>query len=258
MNGLKTIAVAFAMFSRVPVPNCPWEKESLRYALCAFPLVGVLIGLVCWGWSLLCVWLAIPSLLRAAGWSVLPVLLSGGIHLDGFCDTWDALSGHGSPEKAQEILKDPHVGAFAVIHLCLYFILTLSLWTALPSYPPVVVLLSFCLSRSLSGLAVATFPLAKNSGLAFTFAQAADRKKVTVFLTILSGALILLLALAGQGVEGWLAAAAALAVFAYYHRMARVRFGGLSGDLAGWFLQTAELWMLAALELAALLRGGIL
>ena len=42
-------------------------------------------------------------------------------------------------------------------------------------------------------------------------------------------------------------AAAAWCVFAYYRRMAEKQFGGLSGDLAGWFLQTAELWMLGAL-----------
>ena len=35
-------------------------------------------------------------------------------------------------------------------------------------------------------------------------------------------------------------------VFWYYRRMCGKDFGGLSGDLAGWFLQTAELWMLAA------------
>ena len=42
-------------------------------------------------------------------------------------------------------------------------------------------------------------------------------------------------------------AAAALLVFLWYRPMAVRQFGGLSGDLAGWFLQTAELWMLAAL-----------
>lgn len=42
-------------------------------------------------------------------------------------------------------------------------------------------------------------------------------------------------------------AAAAHAVFADYYRMSQKQFGGLSGDLAGWFLQTAELWMLLVL-----------
>ena len=42
---------------------------------------------------------------------------------------------------------------------------------------------------------------------------------------------------------------AALAVFVNYARTVRKQFGGLSGDLAGWFLQRAEFWMLAALVL---------
>ena len=54
----------------------------------------------------------------------------------------------------------------------------------------------------------------------------------------------------GMGILlGGLMALAALGVFFRYRRMARVEFGGLSGDLAGWFVQTAELWMLAALVL---------
>lgn len=43
--------------------------------------------------------------------------------------------------------------------------------------------------------------------------------------------------------------AAALGVFLYYRRMAQEQFNGLSGDLAGWFLQTAELWMLGTMVL---------
>ena len=43
--------------------------------------------------------------------------------------------------------------------------------------------------------------------------------------------------------------AAALAVFWHYARTAQKEFGGISGDLAGWFLVRAELWMLAALVL---------
>ena len=257
MKILKTVAVAFSMFSRIPVPHVEWEPDVLRYALCAFPLIGALIGVVCWGWTVLCSILSAPPILQAAGLCVIPVLLTGGIHLDGFCDTWDALSSHAEPERKQEILKDPHIGAFAAIHLCLYFAVTVALWTALPVYPPVVVLLSFCLSRSLSGLAVASFPLAKGSGLAYTFAHAADKRRVTVYLVCLCGGLMIAMALTGRRGEGWLTSAAALAVFVLYRRMAVRQFGGLSGDLAGWFLQTAELWMLGALELAYLL-GGVL
>lgn len=256
MRILKAVVIAFSMFSRLPVPGLPWDRDSLRYVLWAFPLVGAVIGLVCWGWTVLCGLLAVPTLLKSAGLCAIPVLLTGGIHLDGFCDTWDALSSRADQSRKQEILKDPHIGAFAAIHLCLYFLLSAALWSALPAYPALTVLLSFCLSRSLSGLAVASFPLAKDTGLVHTFAAAADRRATAIFLAVLSAGIALATGLSGSGLSGWLAAGAALLVFIGYRVMAVRQFGGVSGDLAGWFLQTAELWMLAALVLAALLGGA--
>ena len=52
----------------------------------------------------------------------MPVAVTGGIHLDGYADTSDALSSYGDREKKLEILKDSHCGAFAVIRLCSYFV----------------------------------------------------------------------------------------------------------------------------------------
>ena len=45
MNALRSIAMAFAMFSRIPMPRIEWKKENMRYMLCALPLVGAAIGL---------------------------------------------------------------------------------------------------------------------------------------------------------------------------------------------------------------------
>ena len=245
----ETIAVAFSMFSALPMPQFPWEGRNLRYAMCAFPLIGVVIGGLCYLWTLLCQWLAFPALVEGAVLCLLPAAVTGGIHLDGYCDTTDALASHGTPVKRQEILKDPHIGAFGVICLCLYFLLTFALWTTLPERAGWAVWLSFPLSRCLSGLAVATFPLAKDTGLAHTFATAADRKRVAALL--LAASLVLMALLCGSGLSGCAMVLAAVIVFwDYWHRAIKY-FGGLSGDLAGWFLQRAELWMLAAAWLAA-------
>lgn len=253
MSFFETVAVAFSMFSAVPMPQLSWNSRNMRYALCAFPLVGAVIGGCCWGWSALCGVLRLPELLRGAVLCLIPVWLTGGIHLDGYCDTCDALASHAPAQRKQEILKDPHMGAFAAVRLCCYFLLTFALWVSLPRFPAVPVLLGFCLSRSLSGLAVATFPLAKNTGLAYTFAAAADKKRVFAVLAALSAGLAAMLCLCGAG--GAAMAAAALLAFLRYRRMAVRQFGGLSGDLAGWFLQTAELWMLIALFAEESLEG---
>ena len=62
------------------------------------------------------------NLFFAIAMALIPVIVSGGIHLDGFADTVDALSSYGDREKKLEILKDPNTGAFAVIGLCVYFL----------------------------------------------------------------------------------------------------------------------------------------
>ena len=68
MKWLLSIAVAFGMYSRIPVPSVAWREDTMRYALCAFPLIGVAQGLLCVAWGALCLALGIPALLCAAGW----------------------------------------------------------------------------------------------------------------------------------------------------------------------------------------------
>jgi len=238
---LQTVAVAFAMFSAVPVPQFNWTEKNMRYAMCAFPLIGVVIG----GLWCLCGALPLPMPAKAAGFCLIPVWVTGGIHLDGYADTCDALSSYGDTAKKLEILKDPHCGAFAVIRLCSYFIAYLALCVCVQFTPRVGVLWTLALvgERALSGLAVAAFPMAKNTGLAHTFATAADKTNVRRVLTVLC----VLLGAALVALGGWALVLAACAVFVRYYHAAKNQFGGTTGDLAGWFLQKCEIWMLAAL-----------
>lgn len=240
---LETVAVAFAMFSAIPMPQFAWNARNMKYSLCAFPLVGAVIALALWSWELFCARFLLPAILRGAGLCLLPVLITGGIHLDGYADTCDALASHSGIEKRQEILKDPHLGAFAAIRLCVYFLADFASWTSTENLRLPVLLGLFCLSRALSGLALTLFPLRPGSGLARSFAEASDRKRVRTVLTV-SAVLLALLLISQRAGETVLAAGL---VFLYYRCMCVKNFGGLSGDLAGWFLQTAELWMLAAL-----------
>ena len=197
--------------------------------------------------------------LGQVGWAsilfcLVPVAVTGGIHLDGYADTSDALSSYGDREKKLEILKDSHCGAFAVIRLCCYFAAYFGLCGSVRFTPRAGLCwtLALVLERALSGFAVAAFPLAKDTGLAHTFATAADKQTVCRFLCGLSALLVLALTALGGG---GLAAAALLALWRYYF-VAKKQFGGITGDLAGWFLQRAELWMLAALAVSQ--WGGML
>lgn len=254
---LETAAVALGLYSALPVPPFDWNRKNMRYALAAFPLVGVLLALACWGWSALCAALALPVLLRGAGLCVLPAVITGGIHLDGYCDTSDALASHAAPEKKQEILHDPHCGAFACIRLCVYYVMYFALccvWSPTPE-SLCCLGLGFVLSRALSGALLTALPIAPGSSLARSFADAADRRRVRVILVVIAGLCLTGMALTG----GWRIFAAAVCVSAAVTlrcaRTATGQFGGISGDLAGWFLVKLEFWLLAALVAVQLWEG---
>lgn len=248
MGVLRTVAIAFSMFSRIPMPRVEWNEKNMKNMIAAFPLVGVVIGALLALWAYLCPLIGFGKLVFAAGMTLIPVAVTGGIHLDGFCDTADALASHAQPERRREILKDPHTGAFALISLCaymlLYFAFASELTVGVRAVLPVGIM--HVMSRSLSGLSVVLFPTSASKGLLSTFRESAEKKPSAAILLLLfaAAAAAMIILTPGSGIAMTLAA---LLCVLWLRLMSVRKFGGMSGDLAGWFLQTAELCMLAAL-----------
>ena len=248
---MKSLIIAFAMYSKVPMPRVDWEKKALSWALCWFPLVGAVIGAVLCGWMALARYLGFGPLFFAAVALLIPIALSGGIHLDGFCDTCDALSSHQTRERKLEILKDSHTGAFAIICCGLYLLVFFACWceVAAVGRATLVLALGPVLSRSLSGLFAVTLPNARGTGLLATFTGPMDTAKargVMVIWVVACAAALLWLDLWTGGAALLGAGLACL----YYRVMSARQFGGVTGDLAGFFLQICELAMVLAVVLA--------
>ncbi len=246
MKVLQSVFAAFSMFSVIPVPQPDWDRSALKGMLAAFPLVGVVIGCLSGVWVFGCGWIQAPPMLRALGLCLIPLFVTGGIHLDGCCDTWDALASHGSPEKKREILNDPHIGSFAAWKMAAMLLEEFVFWTVLEEYRAAPVLGGYVLSRSLSAIAVASFPVARGSGLVRMFAESAEKKMVLGICLTAAAASALAMVLSGE----LLMVSAAVLVFVWYRYCLVPGFGGISGDLAGWFVQMSELWMLAAMVLS--------
>lgn len=245
---MKSIALAFAMFSRLPMPGMELKEENMRYVMAAFPLVGIAVGLgaALWGW--LCGFFGFGAFLRGTGFALVPLLLTGGIHMDGLCDTADAVASRGDVEKKQRILRDPHAGAFAAIAACAYLLAFAAFASEMETSPRMLSGFAavFVSSRCLSGLATLTVPGSPASDLGKGFQNAADaRTSVALICLSLAGAGVFLASTAG------LAGAAAFALpfplFLWWRRVAVRQFGGMSGDLAGCLLLLSELVSVAAL-----------
>lgn len=232
------------MYSAVPVPQVDWSPRNMRYAMIAFPLVGLICGFGIYFWYKLNTFLNFSNILQGIGIVLIPVIVTGGIHLDGFCDTVDALASHAPLEKKLEILKDSNAGAFAVIGAVSYFLFYFGLACELTLDITTVLILTaiHVFSRCLSGISVATFPCAKNSGLLYAFQDGASRRAVAAILTVLSILLVGVFALLAPYV-GLLIPLIGLVVFAFYRHLSMKIFNGITGDLAGWFLCLSELFM---------------
>lgn len=255
MTILRSIALAFAMFSRLPTPKVAWNAQNMRYMMAGFPLVGAVIGLMLFGWDAFCRWLDLGSALAACGVTLIPVAVTGGIHLDGFCDTVDALSSHAEPERKREILKDPHMGAFAAIGLGTYLLLYFSLGLTLALSPRVLLLLlcTHVLSRVFSAFSVISLPCENGAGTLHSFSDAADKRAIFWALVVLLAVCVAAM-LVVSPISGALLLAAAAGCFWRLARVAKKEFGGMRGDLAGWFLQLCELLCLIMLVISQ--KGG--
>ena len=241
---MKSVIIAFAMYSKLPMPRVDWEERALSWALCWFPLVGSFIGAGLWLWLALARWLGLGAVLTAAFALLVPVALSGGIHLDGFCDTCDALSSHQSRERKLEILKDSHTGAFAILCCGLYLIVFFAAWCEVSASGRAALALCLgpVLSRGLSGLFAVTLPNARGTGLLATFTAPMDAARARAVLGTWTAAAAAAMAALSPWTGAGALLGAALACL-YYVTMARRQFGGITGDLAGFFVQTCELAM---------------
>ena len=243
--------VAFAMFSKIPMPMVDWKKENIKYMMCFFPFVGTAIGILTWlAGGVLGVHVALEPFFLAVILTVIPVFITGGIHVDGLLDTSDALSSWQERTRRLEILKDSHAGAFAIITACVYFILWLGAWDPLlGNYNGICIMsLGFMMSRCLSGIGVITFPKARTDGTVAEFSRNASEiavRNVLITMFVILAALMIWV----DPVLGVLAAVSALLVFWWYHYMALKYFGGTTGDLSGFFLCICEVVMALVLAL---------
>lgn len=254
------LLVAFSMYSAVPVPQVRWEKRTMRWALGFLPLVGVLIGALEWLWFAFCTHFAADGLFYAVGAALLPLMVSGGIHLDGLCDTCDALCSYGDREKRLAILKDPHVGAFGPMWLGAFLLAEAGCFAQIYARSALLplALTGFALARAMGGCKVVLTPCAKDSGLARIFADNSDKKAVAIALLL---EFVLYLTVAGllvyavpHGLAASIVLAAVLLVwYGAHEKLTRRIFGGITGDLAGFFISVSEL-----LALACAAFGGLM
>ncbi|MCM1101191.1 MAG: adenosylcobinamide-GDP ribazoletransferase [Clostridium sp.] len=256
MQVIRSFLAAVSMYSKIPVPGFEWRETDGKYAFCFFPWIGALIGGLIFGWNCLCDRYSIGILARVALDMAIPLFITGGFHADGFMDTMDAIHSYGAREKKLEILKDSHIGAFAVIMLAAYGLVYAGAFSEIRGQALLkTACASFFLSRCLCGISAVSFPPARKEGMLYRAADRSSGNVVKVALYIQSAACIFRMYLWSQTV-GLIAGAAAGLTWIYYFRRGRREFGGITGDTAGYFVLLCEGCMLAVTACVSIGMGG--
>ncbi len=238
MEAVLRLALSFLTILPIRAPDS--RPEDLGRAAAWFPAVGLVLGalLVAARWAL--GWL-FPPLLAAALVVALWAALTGGLHLDGLADCGDGLLAAVPPARRLEIMRDPRLGTFGGLSLCLFILLKILAVAALPVGPArlYALVLAPALARGLMLLTVRQ-PSARPGGLGAAFALG-----LTPAGLLAAAGLPLVLVLLG----GWRAAAAAglaLLVTLAVLGLARRRLGGVTGDVFGLTVEMTELAVLLA------------
>ena len=249
---VKGFYMALGMFCGIPLPFHIWDEKYTSVMVASLPMVGVIIGTVWWAAALLFAALNIPFMLMVAVLTIAPFFLAGFIHLDGYMDTSDALLSRRPLEDKLRILKDPAVGALAVVMLVILFLLQFAvMYTIMEKGKFLALFITVSiLSRSCSALSILFLHHMPQSNYAALLAQnlGTAHKIIVVILSLVTIFLSFLYA----GASGLIVAVSVILGYVCAMRVVYKNFKGVSGDLLGDSLVIGELCGLVAL---AMLQG---
>jgi adenosylcobinamide-GDP ribazoletransferase len=248
MKLIKGLIMSIGMYSIIPVPKKSWNDKYMQVALPALPLVGIIIGLLWYGLSLLLINLPIPVMIKSATVLFIPFILSGFLHLDGYMDTADAVFSRRKIDEKKRILKDPHTGAFAVIALAGLLIFQFSAVYTIIDAQKNLLIIAFIpvISRCIASIAALRLKPVYDRGYIASF-----KKGTKIGHTVFICVLLLIFCTAAWFLSGFAALPLLVGVLTgvlvtwYLYK----QFQGISGDLCGCIITVCELTALLCMAL---------
>ena len=225
--------------------------DSVRY----FPLIGLVLGIIYAAFAaLLLSFLPQNGILLqhhvvAAILLILPILLTGGLHCDGFMDTMDGLFSGRSRERMLEIMKDSRVGANGVFAFVLLMIfdwsILLDLLQSAWLFPALFAMP--IISRLMMVVAISAFPYARPVGMGKAFKGGGTKSVlygaffytlILVFFPGVAACFFDIIPLDAAGLSSWVLSMTAVIFVAllftiFFASYATRHLGGLTGDVYG-------------------------
>lgn len=237
--------MALSMFTIIPTPYIEWDDESSKNMMKFYPIIGLIVGII---WSLIYIIMRIincPLMIKSVLIMIVPFIITGMLHLDGYCDVCDAILSRREREEKLRILKDSRIGAFSVISLIILFFLQFSgvysfLEKDLNANTNIIcaLILIPVISRSLAGYFLLSKITIKESSLGAYFKK--DTNKIDIMVMIAAIILSTLSIFINNKVKHLLIPVSMIIMVTLGVRKCIKEFGGVSGDVAGFALVIGE------------------
>lgn len=214
------------------------KKEDFGKSLIYFPFIGMLIGLFLV--LILYLFAFLPHLTTIVVILIASIVITGGMHLDGFADTCDGFYAGRSKEEILAIMRDSRIGTMGVIGIFCLLLLKFALLASIQEnilWKPLIMMPLF--ARWVQLLLCYISKYAREEGKARFFIEYADWKSV-IFGSLFSLGIFLLLTELKGLILFFLSTIAVFLFMCYVKK----RLGGMTGDTIGATSEIAEVALL--------------
>jgi adenosylcobinamide-GDP ribazoletransferase len=222
-------------------PTPPVDGAAISRAGWAFPIAGILVGLVGAVVYLFAHRMGLPPWPAAALSAAAAMAVTGCLHEDGLADTADGFGGGRTRELKLEIMRDSRIGAYGVCALVLTILLRVSALASLADTSLVVAALIAAHGAGRATLPVFMYfvPPARQEGLS---ASAGQPPRDSVIAAAVLGILIVALCLGPVlAIAALILIVAAVALLAW---LTLAQIDGQTGDVLGAVEQVSEIAIL--------------
>ena len=247
-NSFFGFLLSLQFFSSLPIrKQLPMNPKTVTAMYVILPVLGILMGCSI---SLLYLvneqYLQVTNLLFAILVVVAGIVMTGGLHLDGWIDMGDAYFSYQDKRRRLEILEDSRVGAFGAISLVVLLLLKIGFVFELLHRDYQNTFFYFIAIPFLSRLALLVYFLTthtvKEKGLAAYFKSQVDSTKIWTAL-IIHMVLFSIFTYYFIGIFGIILVVCMLLFIYFYRKWTIKNFGGMTGDLIGALNEGAEVFI---------------
>lgn len=236
---IKSFLCMLGLFTTIKVPDNVWTKKAYEKGVAFIPLVGVIISFILY----LFMYILKSNVISGVLLFLVYVLITGGIHIDGFCDSVDGFFSRRDKKRTLEIMKDSNIGTFGVLGLIIYILVFIFIYPELRT----IIVFAPIISRTFLILLCSISDYAREEGMG---KDIINNSKISYFVFYLILLVLFLFFILKEAIISL------IVIFVYaliLSKYSKKKIGGITGDVMGFFIETSQLLYMITMYLMVIL-----